>query len=475
MQLNFANLSNVQKLTLDNINVTLKNRLFQGVTNITHLVLRNLSWKRIEEDTFSGLSSLLSLTIERLNDLECMDDDILKPLLSLQSLRFRYVGATREILKYDDYARVFGGITSSNVHTLVLYAIHSSHHTESTINIDDVFKYGSVNTRLKNLDHGRNYITTFFGSPKRTLPVVEYISLSENAVIGTFYIQPFWLELMALSHLENLDISKMNTMLANICNDELFSLVVDNSNTIFLPIYLGQRLESVSVANTIYTLRGNHPLFHFSFFDNYNVLKYVDMSNARSITQITYNVGNIHALEYFNLQNVNVLGINTDLFNKMPNLTVLLLGKNDIGSAICYDKDNHIFSNNNKLRVLDLARCHLTEIPLNEFSSLQQLQNLNLSGNSLHQFHVELRRLRALRLLNLSHNKLTTLSVATRTELDNLEIEVDLSGNPLDSRCKNMEFITWTQISQVKFLNKGDTFCDNGNTTWNLFFDALET
>ncbi|KAI0227537.1 hypothetical protein LSAT2_021982, partial [Lamellibrachia satsuma] len=474
VQLNFANLSHVRELSLDSINATSRDRLFQGVTNITHLVLRNLSWTRIEKDTFSGLSSLLSLTIERLNELENMDQDILKPLLSLQMLKFRYVGSTHDVLKYEDYARVLGGITSSSVHTLVLYAIHSSHHTESTINIDDVFKYGSVNTGLKNLDLGRNYITTFLGSPKHTLPVLEYISLAQNAIIGTFYIQPFWMQLVALSRLENLDISEMNAMLANISNDELFSLVVDNSDKMFLPIHLGRRLQSVSLANMIFILRGNHPLFHFSFYDKYDVLKYVDMSNARSIAQITYNVGNLHALEYFNLQNVNVLGINTDLFNKMPNLTVLLLGKNDIGSAICYDKDTRIFRNNDKLRVLDLAWCHLTEIPPNEFSSLQQLQNLNLSGNSLHTFHVELRKLRSLRMLNLSHNKLTSLSVDTRTQLDNLELEVDLSGNPLDCRCKNMEFITWTQVSQVKFLNKGDTFCVDGNNTWNLFFDVRE-
>ncbi|KAI0212457.1 hypothetical protein LSAT2_002625, partial [Lamellibrachia satsuma] len=120
VQLNFANLPFVRELILDGINAKSRNRLFHGVTNITHLVLRNLSWTRIEKDTFSGLSSLLALMIERLNKLESMDQDILKPLLSLQSLKFRYVGSTGDVLKYEDYARVLGGITSSNVHTLTL-------------------------------------------------------------------------------------------------------------------------------------------------------------------------------------------------------------------------------------------------------------------------------------------------------------------------------------------------------------------
>ncbi|KAI0212456.1 hypothetical protein LSAT2_002624, partial [Lamellibrachia satsuma] len=165
-------------------------------------------------------------------------------------------------------------------------------------------------------------------------------------------------------------------------------------------------------------------------------------------------------------------GIDAGFFDKMPNLTVLLLGENDIGSAVANDNETRMFRNNKKLRVLDLARCHLTEIPPNEFSSLLQLQNLNLSENVLHQFSVELQKLRALRILNLSHNKLTTLSVATRTELDKMTVNVDLSGNPLNCRCNNMDFIMWMRSSRVNFLSKEDTFCVDGNNTWNVFSEG---
>ncbi|KAI0209766.1 hypothetical protein LSAT2_005540 [Lamellibrachia satsuma] len=476
VQLNFANLSHTRELTLDRISAGTRKRLFHGVTNITHLVLRNLSWKRIEKDTFSGLSSLLSLSIERLNELESMDQDILKPLLSLQSLKFRYVGSTRDALNYTDYARVLGGITSSNVHTLILYAIHSAFHTETEINIDHLFMYGAVNKTLKSLDLGRNFISIFSGSPRRTLPVVEYVSLAKNAIIGKYHGQPFfyyfpssfWIELVALSRLENLDLSGMNTMFSPISNDELFSLVVSNGNT-FMPIKLGQRLESLSIANTIFLVNVYAFSNRISFFDKYDVLKSLDISNARSTGRTTYNVDNLHALEYFNLQNVQVDGIDAELFNKMPNLKMLLLGENDIGSAVANDTESRIFRNIDKLAVLDLERCNLTEIPPNVFSSLQSLQNLNLSRNSLHEFHVELQRLGALQILNLSHNKLTTLSIATRTELNNLAVHVDLSGNPLDCSCNNTDFVSWTLTSPVNFLNKDETFCADENNTWNLF------
>ncbi|KAI0214604.1 hypothetical protein LSAT2_000291 [Lamellibrachia satsuma] len=470
--LNFVNLSNVQELTLDRISATSRNRLFHGVTNITHLILRNLSWKRIEKDTFSGLSRLLSLTIERLNELESMDQDILKPLLSLQSLKFRYVGSIRDALNYEDYALVLGGITSSKFYTLVLYAIHSSHHKETKINIDDVFKYGSVNTGLKNLDLGRNYISTFWGSPKHTLPVLEYISLAENAIVGTSFISTFWIELVALSQLKNLDISGMNTLAKVISNEKCPSLIVRNNVATFIQIELGQHLEHVSMRNTIFIASGNYFLDQFSFIDNFDVLKYVDISNARSTTNTTYSVGNLHALEYLNLQNVNLNEIDAGVFDKMLNLTVLLLGENDIGSAVAHDKDNRMFRHNDKLRVLDMARCHLPEISPNEFSSLLQLQNLNLSGNSLREFHVELHKLGNLQMLNLSHNKLTSLTVDTRIELDNLAIEIDLSGNPLDCSCNNTDFVSWTLTSRVNFLNKDDTFCVDGNNIWNLFSEV---
>ena len=477
VQLNFANLSSVQELLVDHINAKSKNQLFKGVINITHLVLRNLSWTRIEKHTFSGLSNLMSLTIERLEDLKSMDDNILKPLLSLQSLKFRYVGSIPNALNYTDYARVIGGIASSSFHTLMLYAIHSLRHPEIKFNINDLFVYGRVNRTLKSLDLGRNFIATFSGSPKSTLPVIEYISLAENVLIGQTHLSKFWFELLALSHLKNLDISGMNTLASDIYRGTLTSLVVDNDvNTFSLDVPLGPDLESVSSANTIFiasklTIASfiTITINHFSFVDKYDVLKYIDISNARSTANATFSVGKLRAVEYFNLQNVNLEGTVAGLFKKMPNLTVLLLGDTEICSAVANDTENRMFHSNRKLRVLDLARCHLTEIPPKEFSSLLQLQNLNLSGNSLHEFHVELQSMGALRMLNLSHNKLTTLSVVTRKELDNLTVHVDVSGNPLDCRCNNTEFIRWVLASHERFLNKHDTYCVDGNNTWNLF------
>ena len=192
-----------------------------------------------------------------------------------------------------------------------------------------------------------------------------------------------------------------------------------------------------------------------------NVLKYIDVSNFKSTLCNTFIFGELPALQYFNLQNIRSVAIET--YNKMANLKVLLLGNNDIGDILAKYIENSLFSNNNKLQVLDLARCGLTEIPKRSFSNLQELQHLNLSENMLEEFHAELQTLRELKLLNLSRNKLDTLTLATRSQLDEVategNIHVDISGNPLHCYCYNIDFVTWLHTTRVKFVNTNKTFC----------------
>ena len=117
------------------------------------------------------------------------------------------------------------------------------------------------------------------------------------------------------------------------------------------------------------------------------------------------------------------------------------------------------------LKFLDLAGCQLTEIPTKEFAHLQHLQQLNLSNNSLEQFHVglELHTLEEFLFLNLSDNKLKTVSAAMRMQLDQMTIDrnvqVDISRNPLECTCNDIEFVSWIQKSRVIFQNKQHTFC----------------
>ena len=473
VKLTFANLSHVRELTLESVNVSAsESNFFHGISNITHLVLRELSFKRIEKGYFEGLTDVRSLTIEHLDDLEYLHPDVLKPFSSLQSIAFRYIGSACNYLHYADYSKMLGGIQSFDLHTLVLYAIHTSKHAETHLNIDNLFSRGTVGTSLKYLDLGHNNVEFFLGYPIKTLPSLEYLSLAENVILGSQFLTVFWIQLIGHMTLKTLDVSGMNGRAAATSGDHLFRLTVDNDCSGAIRMTIGPQLQSISLNNSTLLANSFIKSAPFCFFDIHRVLKYVDIAHARCTTPITCSIDQVRALEYFNMQNVNTANLSTDIFSKMPNLKVLLMGRNDVGNIIENDARNSLFRNNSKLQVLDLAECQLTDIPPKELSNLRQLQHLNLSGNSLRL--VNLQNLTEIRILNLSRNRLTTLAQDARALLDKMaakrQVDLDLSRNPLQCVCNNTDFVTWAHVSKVKFLNMDDTRCFDENNTEHLLF-----
>ena len=464
LELTFENATNIRELILEEVKFSLaRPNVFRGLERLTHLVLRNLyGCKHIVDRCFEGLTNLRSLTITHMNELEHMYPGLLQPLVSLQSLTFRYIGSSSNMLGYTDYARVLGGITSRSFQTLLLYGIHSKNHNETQLNIDDLFQNGSMGASLKHLDIGRNYISFFKGSPSKALPVLEFISLAENVINGSMSASSFWKNHPRLT---TLNISEMDNL--GSFNETFSCSNLGNGCNGITEVTVGPRLEFILMRNTAVDLFNQ-----FKLIDTQRVLKYVDISNSRCARPIACSVGSLHALEYFNLQNVNADGVDKYLFNKMPNLKVLLLGNNDIGDVVANDIENRLFNYNKQLQNLDLAGCNITEIPLKEFSNLQHLQNINLSGNWLRRFQVNLQTLTRIETLNLSHNNLTTLPLDTRTELEQVAAEknvtVDISENPLQCLC---DFVNWIHTSRVKFVNKDNTFCVDGNNSMNLLFD----
>ena len=475
VKLKFANLPNIQKLTLDNLHLaTWDEDMFRGIANISDLVMTRLFCKRLENDSFSGLTNLQSLVIGNFAELEYMHQDMLKPLVSLQSLSFRYVGYRHDVLNYEDYGRVLGGITNKRFDKLVLYAIHSAQHQETQLNITELFSHGSVRYWLKHLDIGHNNLDYFWGSLTVTLPVLEYISLNENVIVGSRGSQSlsvFWMDIFEHPRLKTVDVNNMNRMVAKTSIKVVFTVSVDDDCSQSINITFGPQLQSLSLRNSTLIANSLIPLFRICFIDLFGRFTYFDISNLRCTTSMTVSIAQVHSLKYFNLQNYDLHRIPTNLFHQLYDLTVLLLGKNDIGNSIANDTETRMFRNNNKLLTLDLAACKLTQIPTKEFSKLRQLQYLNLSKNALAHFRVDLGTMKKLRVLNLSDNKLPTLSAKTRKELDDIpKVQVDISGNPLHCLCNNADFVSWTHTSKVKFLNKYSTFCIGNDNSTNLLF-----
>ena len=477
LTLTLANLPNIQKLTLDHLDLaTWDDTMFRGVTNMSHLVLKKLSRKRFDNDSFSGLRNLRSLEIEHLDELKYMHPNMLTPLLSLQSLSFRHVGSVYDALNYTDYGLVIQGINSRRpFHTLVLYAIHSPQHHETSLVMTDLIRNGSAcSYSVRHLDIGRNSINYIWGSLVTTLPLLEYLSLNENAILGSRGVDKFsifWGTLFYHPSLKTIDIIGMNPT-TEVSKDVWFDLDAEENCRMAINVTMGEHLHAANFANsTFYPNSLVQQAFHFCLKDPHNAFKYIDASNMRCTKSSIGSLTDIRSLEYMNVQNYSFRGIPVNLFHNLSNLTMLLLGKNDIGNIIANDTANRIFRNNNKLVTLDLAACHLTHIPPSEFNNQRQLRHLNLSENALRRFDVELHHLKHLRHLDLSHNQLSTLSVSARKALDEIPtVEVDISGNPLLCDCSNTDFVTWIHTTKRKFLNKQHTQCTGKNHTPNLLF-----
>ncbi|KAI0240963.1 hypothetical protein LSAT2_004110 [Lamellibrachia satsuma] len=187
VKLKFANLPNIRKLTLDNLDLaTWDEDMFRGIANISDLVMTRLSCKRFENDSFSGLTNLQSLVIEDFAELEYMHQDMLRPLEALRLLSFRYVGYRLDVLKYEDYGRVLGGIKSTSFDTLVLYAIHSAQHNETQLNLTELFSHGSVDLRtlkkLRVLNLSDNKLITLSAKTRKELDEIPkvHVDISGN-------------------------------------------------------------------------------------------------------------------------------------------------------------------------------------------------------------------------------------------------------------------------------------------------------
>ena len=162
-------------------------------------------------------------------------------------------------------------------------------------------------------------------------------------------------------------------------------------------------------------------------------------------------------LEYLNYQNNGIKSTHHALFQNMPSLKTLLLSYNNFGLNLSNLNVREI----KNLAVLDLSYNGISHIPVDYFAGDSSLRQLNLTGNKISQFNVDLGTLVHLELLNLSHNSIKTLSRSMRDALDGLgkQLTVVLTGNLLSCGCKKLSFIDWLMTTDVHIQDLNNLSC----------------
>lgn len=135
------------------------------------------------------------------------------------------------------------------------------------------------------------------------------------------------------------------------------------------------------------------------------------------------------------------------------NITLLNLQRN----FVTFRPNDTIVSYFPKLEYLNIAFNNLTsdQIPYNLFQNSNSLQTINLAGNHMGTFKINLVGLNHLTTLNMSNTKLTKFEIQTITYLKNTKpsiLRIDLQNNILGCSCSQEE------IAMIELIQNADKF-----------------
>ncbi|XP_007486472.1 CD180 antigen [Monodelphis domestica] len=167
---------------------------------------------------------------------------------------------------------------------------------------------------------------------------------------------------------------------------------------------------------------------------------------------------NLHLLRVLNLSNCLVETSNPRLLVGLQGLWHLDLSGNSFPSGIL-PKDN-LLQPLASLGVLILSSCGLTALEQQALGSLGKLQYLDLQYNNLTESGLAaLSELKGTH-LNLAANSIRIIPPGLLKAFSQQSI-IDLSHNPLDCTCSNMDFLKWFRENLQKISDPEETTCGN--------------
>ncbi|KAI8770427.1 toll receptor 3 [Biomphalaria glabrata] len=199
----------------------------------------------------------------------------------------------------------------------------------------------------------------------------------------------------------------------------------------------------------------------------------IDINNTLKVLKLDQNffpqldgpLINFDSLENLSISNSFVQTINRMFFSCLNSLRNLTLSVNMLGDFIGSSKER-LFENLSRLSYLDLSFNSIDKMQVYFFHGLSNVTEIDLSRNKISEFNVDITKMNQLRRLNLSDNKISRLFSNVTDQIDRIrkdgfEVQVDLSKNPIDCTCANLEFlkwmVNWVNVSQSQgYLCKQD-------------------
>ncbi|CAH1772971.1 unnamed protein product [Owenia fusiformis] len=461
---------NIDSLPLDLPgNITMLNLSRNDIKNLTNFfigrdykdlqsldITYNSPVLHLHENVFEGLDKLQKLYIGKFAIVHPL---VFKPLKEIRIIEVKGDGSRLSIFSVarDAWLRALRGLQNSTIEKITYEHISSI----PFILRKKHFKY-FTNCQLKELYLPHNMISAIESGFLNYLPMLEILDLSRNMIATLIPVSVTFnmIQLFKMTHLRVLRLDDMNNRVVKDLNRPHIEKCVDTE----WPLPMG--LEELN--------------FKWASFDDQpasfpcelkvqpeNKLKVL---NAAYTNAVIYFGGPLKGL--VNLQhliyNNNDCKIEPDFFTcasgYFESLQVLDLAYNKVlltKSSLNFS----LFENCSKLVHLDLSYNNLADIPSDMLKDASSIETVNLSGNKLVKFNLDLNAQISLELLNLSNNKLHGLieaarnSIANSDERSNGSLTIDLNGNPLMCTCDAFPFINWIKDHMDVIFQGSDLEC----------------
>ncbi|XP_057261473.1 CD180 antigen [Pezoporus wallicus] len=165
---------------------------------------------------------------------------------------------------------------------------------------------------------------------------------------------------------------------------------------------------------------------------------------------------NLHTLQVLNLSSSHINTSIQHLFQGLESLLFLDLSQNNFELGIM--QNDKLFQELPNLEVLILSSCELTAIGNQAFHSLKKLQHVDLSHNKLAAFSTDAFPSLKNIYLNFAHNRIHFVPHDKLAPLAGHCI-INLSYNPLNCTCSNIDLITWYKQNLDKIEDPKETRC----------------
>ncbi|XP_061193402.1 toll-like receptor 4 [Saccostrea echinata] len=455
-----------KEILLINKNVTCidlsKNRLynvnraaFYGFKNLTFIDLSRNVLKNIEEGAFSDLENLNYLDISF---------NINLGLAVLPNVTFGLNQTNIKVFKFEQ-------ITCPGGRSNIL----RRHHL---INLD--------NTLITELSIASNRIEMFdpcviFNLPK----TIKKLSIAENRLIVGKYVLEYYL----LTGVEIINASLRNTPARFIdslsrCEENVDAFTCTSKTydyscqkNLSLSSMHHNGLISVSIPQNLQIVYANSSKLYT------RVTKFQLKKN--NLREIYFQNNVIHSWigPIQGVENITILDMSKNFCSKLSNdiaehLTGLLklkLAENSLGSKFQFDMNGKILRNLRRLQHLDISFNRIQALPFLFMKNLCSLVYLDISHNLISDWNMKMGHMKKLSVLNLSQNRLGTISKQGMEELNKLfavgNLSVDLKDNRLMCTCDNLDFLEWMLKYKAHFKNYKTYNCSNARQNSFQFHD----